>query len=282
MRQWTIDAFTSRPFGGNPACVVEPLDVWPHTDWMQSLALENNAGATAFLVRREAPNKFALRWYTAQREVPLCGHATLAAAHALYAETGFTGDAVEFETASGPLVVRRDEDGYLMRFPSQPAKRIPTPPELTDALGLSPSEVWAGPYLVALFDTPEAIRAVTPRSDLLRSISLKWGGQGNVGIAAAAEAAAPYDVIDRFFAPGYGIPEDAATGSFHCILAPIFADRTNADRIYFHQACPGRGADLTCAVEGDRVLLSGHAVTVAETRLRLSPAEASGPLRSTP
>ena len=271
MRQWTIDAFTSRPFGGNPACVVEPLNAWPDSGWMQALALENNAGATAYLVAGAAPNKFALRWFTAQREVPLCGHATLAAAHALYSEVGFTGESLEFETASGPLIVRRDGFGYLMRFPSQPARRIPLPEELSDALGRRPSEVWAGPYLVALFDSPEAIRAVTPQPDLLRTISLQWGGQGNVGIAAPAASGAPYDVIDRFFAPGYGISEDAATGSFHCILAPIFAARFKADLIRFHQACPGRGADLICGVEGDRVLLSGNAVTVAQAVLRVSP-----------
>lgn len=275
MRQWTIDAFTSRPFGGNPACVVEPLDAWPDPAWMQALAQENNAGATAFLVAGTTPDKFALKWYTAQREVPLCGHATLAVAHALYQEIGFNGDDLEFETASGPLIVRRDGYGYLMQFPSQAAKRIPPPPALSEALGLRPSEVWAGPYLVALFDTSEAIHAVVPRPDLLRAISLQWGGQGNVGIAAAAASGAPYDVIDRFFAPGYGIMEDAATGSFHCILAPIFAERMQAKLVRFHQACPGRGADLTCAIDGDRVLISGNAVTVAETVLRVSPSARS-------
>jgi PhzF family phenazine biosynthesis protein len=273
VRQWTIDAFTSRPFRGNPACVVEPLAQWPETGWMQALARENNAGATAFLVAGEKSNRFSMRWFTPQVEVPLCGHATLAAAHALYREAGFDRESLEFETTSGLLTVRRNGGGYAMSFPSQPAKAVSPSPALSRALGQCPSEVWAGPYLVALFETPDSIRAIDPRSGLLRAISLEYGGQGNVGVAAPAAPGAPYDVIDRFFAPGYGISEDSATGSFHCILAPIFAARLRTDRLRFHQACPGRGADLTCTLRGDRVLLSGNAVTVADSLLRVAPGE---------
>lgn len=282
MRQWTIDAFTSRPFGGNSACVVEPLGQWPETGWMQALARENNAGATAFLVAGEESNRFSMRWFTAQVEVPLCGHATLAAAHALYREAGLGGEALEFETASGTLLVRREGSGYVMSFPSQSAKRISSPAALSEALGMRPSEVWAGPYLIALFETPDSIRALSPRSGLLREISLECGGQGNVGVAAPAAPGSPYDVIDRFFAPGYGISEDSATGSFHCILAPIFAAKLKVDRLRFHQASPGRGAELTCTLEDDRVLLSGNAVTVADTVLRVAPGEgACGPPTAT-
>ena len=271
MRQWTIDAFTSRPFAGNPACVVEPLSEWPDTTWMQALARENNAGATAFMVRGDAPNRFSLKWFTASVEVPLCGHATLAAAHALFTETKLGGTAIAFDTASGPLSVRQTSDGLEMDFPAQAATRIPPPPALTAALGAHPVEVWAGPYLVALLDTPAAVRAIKPDLQQLRAVSLDHGGQGNVGVAACLSGTASFDVIDRFFAPGYGIDEDAATGSFHCILAPIMADRLGRRRLRFHQASPGRGADLTCSVAGDRVILSGRAVTIAESMLRIAP-----------
>lgn len=271
MRQWSIDAFTSRHFGGNQACVVEPLSDWPASAWMQALARENNAGATAFLVGAGAPGRFAIRWFTPWVEVPLCGHATLAAAHALFRETGFDGESLAFASPSGPLVVRRAGPAYEMRFPAQPAKRIAAPPDLSDALGADPLEVWAGPYLIALLDTPEEVQALNPNLERLRSISLACFGQGNVGAAAVAEKGGRYDIVDRFFAPGYGLGEDAATGSFHCILAPIFAARLGRERLRFHQACPGRGAELTCTVEGDRVLLSGEAVTVAESTLRVSP-----------
>ena len=271
MRQWSIDAFTSRHFGGNQACVVEPLTVWPAGAWMQALARENNAGATAFLVDADGPGRFAIRWFTPWVEVPLCGHATLAAAHVLFRETGFDGESLAFESPSGPLAVRRAGSAYEMRFPAQPAKRIAAPPELSEALGCHPLEVWAGAYLIAILDTPETLHALTPDLGLLRSISLALGGQGNVGVAAVVEEGGRYDVVDRFFAPGYGLGEDAATGSFHCILAPILADRFRKERLRFHQACPGRGADLICTVAGDRVLLSGEAVTVAQSTLLLSP-----------
>jgi PhzF family phenazine biosynthesis protein len=271
MRQWTIDAFTSRAFGGNPACIVEPLRQWPEASWMQALARENAAGATAFLVSGESAGQLAMRWFTPWVEVPLCGHATLAAAHALFREAGFAGDMLRFDTRSGPLVVARDGSGYEMRFPAQSATQIPVHPALTEALGQRPIEAWAGPYLVAVFDTPDAVHALKPDSEKLLAVSLAYGGQGNVGIAALAPEAASYDVIDRFFAPGYGIKEDAATGSFHCVLTPIFAPRVREERIRFHQACPGRGAELSCRLEGDRVLLTGEAVTIAESALRVRP-----------
>lgn len=271
MRQWTIDAFTGRPFGGNPACVVEPLDAWPDTGWMQAVARENNAGATAFLVRGEGPARFALRWFTSAVEVPLCGHATLAAAHALFSHLGLEADELAFDTASGPLSVRRDGDSYEMAFPAQTAERIETSAGLTEALGVQPVEVWRGPYLVALLDSAQAIDAVVPQLEPLRAVSLGLGGQGNVGVAAVAPPEAPYEVVDRFFAPGYGIPEDAATGSFHCILTPIFTRRLGVERLRFHQASPGRGADLICRLAGDQVLISGRACTTIESVLHVRP-----------
>lgn len=271
MRQWTIDAFTGRPFAGNPACVVEPLPAWPTAAWMQRMARENNAGATAFMVPGARPEAFAMRWFTASVEVPLCGHATLAAAHALFDEMGLAAATIDFDTRSGPLSVRRTDDGMQMNFPAQAASKIQTPAGLADALGVNPKEVWAGPYLVTILDSADAVRAVEPRSELLRTISLGHGGQGNVGVAAVADSGAPYDVIDRFFAPGYGIEEDAATGSFHCILAPIMAEKLEAERLRFHQASAPRGADLVCDVDGTRVLLSGRAVTVIESKLRVTP-----------
>lgn len=269
MRQWMIDAFTSRAFGGNAACVLEPLSEWPAVAWMQGLASENNVGATAFLRRTDAPSRFALRWFTPAVEVPLCGHATLAAAHMLLAETGLPAEALDFETASGVLRVRRSGAGYDLTLPSQPARLVPTPPELVDALGTRPMEVWSSGYLVAILETAEQVRALEPRHEALRTVSLAHDGQGNVGVAAPAEAGSDYDVIDRFFAPGYGIPEDAATGSFHGILTPIFARRLERRPIRFHQAYPGRGAELAGRMDGDRVILWGKAFTVSEARLRV-------------
>src|SRR4051812_36511532 len=118
MRQWTIDAFADRPFRGNPACVVEPFDAWPDVGWMQALAQENNQAETAFLLRTPDPARFGLRWFTPAVEVRLCGHATLASAHALVAELGADAEVLAFDTnQSGTLAVARDGDGYRMDFP---------------------------------------------------------------------------------------------------------------------------------------------------------------------
>ncbi len=272
MRQWTVDAFAAQPFRGNPACVVEPFDAWPDAAWMQALAAENNQAETAFLLKTADPARFGLRWFTPAVEVPLCGHATLASAHVLFSELSLGAPAVTFDTQSGPLVVRRDGERYEMDFPSQAPVRTEIPEGLAEALGAPPSEVWAGPYLVALYDDAAAIHALQPDLARLKAISgAATGGRGNVGVAAVAKTGAPYDVVDRFFAPGSGIPEDPTTGSLHCILAPLYADKLGRQTVRFHQAFPGRGGDLECAMKGERVLIRGQAVTVVEGVLRLRP-----------
>lgn len=272
MRQWTIDAFASAPFRGNPACVVEPFAVWPEDDWMHSLAAENNQAETAFLLKTDAPDRFGLRWRTPAVEVPLCGHATLASAHALFAELGLESGAITFETRqSGRLIVRRLEaGGYEMDFPAQPPVRTATPAGLAEALGVEPDEVWAGPYLVALLKDEAAVRSLAPNLALLEQIAGEaTGGRGNISVAALADAGSRYDVVSRFFAPGSGIPEDPATGSAHCILTPLFAGKLGRASLKFLQAYPGRGGDLECEHRGERVLLRGKAFTTVESRLRV-------------
>jgi PhzF family phenazine biosynthesis protein len=272
MRQWTIDAFARQPFRGNPACVVEPFEAWPDASWMQALAAENNQAETAFLLRTADPDRFGLRWFTPAVEVPLCGHATLASGHVLLAELGLDAPSARFDTQSGPLTVRRSNAGYEMDFPAQPPVRTAAPEGLAAALGAPPSEVWAGAFLVALYDEAATVRGLSPDLAALKTVSSEaTGGRGNVGVAALAEAGAAYDVVDRFFAPGSGIPEDPATGSLHCILAPLYAEKLGRSTVRFHQAFPGRGGDLECAVRGARVLIRGQAVTVAESMLRVAP-----------
>jgi predicted PhzF superfamily epimerase YddE/YHI9 len=142
---------------------------------------------------------------------------------------------------------------------------------LVEALGAAPSEVWASSYLVALFDDEATVRNLTPDIPALGRISGEaTGGRGNIGVAALAKDAA-YDVVDRFFAPGSGIPEDPCTGSLHCILAPLFADKLGRTTVRFHQAYPGRGGDLECVHAAERVLLRGRAVTMIESRLVIAP-----------
>lgn len=270
MRQWMIDAFASAPFRGNPACVVEPFAQWPTDGWMQSLAAENNQAETAFLLKTDVADRFGLRWFTPAIEVPLCGHATLASAHALMAEMGLASPSVTFDTLSGALGVQAIDGGYEMDFPADPPRRIDPPAGLAEALGVAPAEVWAAQYLIAVLADEAQVRALKPDIRALKALSAAaTDGRGDVGVSALADAGRAYDVVSRFFAPGAGIDEDPATGSLHCILAPLFAGKLGRSRLRFHQAYPGRGGDLECEAAGARVRLRGQAVTVLEARLRV-------------
>lgn len=269
MRQWTVDAFASAPFMGNPACVLAPLDAWPEDAWMQRLAQENNQAETAFLRRTADPSVFDLRWFTPGVEVPLCGHATLASAHVLTTELGVTAPALRFHTKSGELVVSPKGGAYEMNFPANPSKPVATPAGLVEALGADVLETWSAAYLVAVVADEATVRGLDPNIAALHEVSKTLGGRGDVIVAAAADAERPYQLVSRFFAPGAGVAEDPATGSAHCILAPLFADKFERASFDCFQAFPGRGGEIGVAVQGDRVILSGRAVTVAETQLRL-------------
>jgi PhzF family phenazine biosynthesis protein len=269
-RQWTVDAFASAPFRGNPACVVEPFEAWPDAVWMQALAMENNQAETAFLLCTADPARFGLRWFTPAMEVPLCGHATLASAHVLFSEIAADVQCITFDTLSGPLIVRQEGLALMMDFPAQSPVKTAVPSELESALGVPVQEVWAGPYLVAIVQSEAIVRALSPNIAALALIAGEaTGGPGNISVAALADDGKPYAVVSRFFAPGSGIAEDPATGSAHCILAPLFAQKLGRARIAFHQAYPGRGGDLDCEVVGDRVMLRGQAQTVIESVLRV-------------
>ena len=279
MRQWTIDAFASAPFRGNPACVVEPFDRWPSAGWMQALAGENNQAETAFLLKTADPARFGLRWFTPTVEAPICGHATLASAHALFEEMGVNVPLLTFDTQAGALTVRRAGDvfggeGLEMDFPADPPVQVEAPPDLAKALGVTPVEVWAGQYLLAVVADEATVRGLSPDLALLNTVGgdLAKGGPGQVIVAALADAGCSYAVVSRFFAPGCGIPEDPTTGSAHCILTPLYGEKLGAETLRFHQAYPGRGGDLECENRGARVLLRGRGFTMVESRLRVGPA----------
>jgi PhzF family phenazine biosynthesis protein len=268
MRQWTVDAFAAAPFMGNPACVVEPFEAWPDAGWMQALTKENNQAETAFMLRTGDPARFGLRWFTPGTEVDLCGHATLASAHVLLAELGLGAEAVTFDSRSGPLVVRRAGEGYEMDFPADRPQRAVVE-GLAAALGVEPVEVWAGRYVVAVLKDAPAVRAVQPDLRAVAALPNPFGEPGQAVVCAPADAADGVDVVDRFFAPGFAIDEDPATGSAHCILGPLYAERLGRPVVRFRQVFPGRGGDIETEVRGERVLLRGRAVTVIESVLRL-------------
>ena len=269
MRQFLIDAFASQPFKGNPACVVEPFETWPDDAFMQNLAMENNQAETAYLMKTDDPARFGLRWFTPAMEVRLCGHATLASAHALFVELGNDADVLTFDTLSGPLHVRRLATRYEMDFPGYMPQRLAIPDGIEQATGLDPMAVWGGPALIAQFKTEAEVRNLKPD---LRALPAYMGSvydDRHLVATAPADPGRPYDAVSRLFAPDMGIDEDPATGSMHCMLGPLYALQLNKPVIDFYQAHPRRGAEIQAEVHGDRVLLRGQALTVARSQLSL-------------
>jgi PhzF family phenazine biosynthesis protein len=258
MDLFLIDAFSARPFAGNPAGVCW-LDQPVPDAWMQSVARELNQAETAFL----APENegFRLRWFTPGYEVDLCGHATLASAHFLW-ETGRLDRAAPavFHTRSGVLGATREADGRIaLDFPATPPVAVDPPPGLLEALGAGAASVFRNQvtqadYLLALPSAAD-VRALAPDFARLRVFQCRGV------IATAPGDTAGVDFVSRFFAPGAGIDEDPVTGSAHCTLAPYWADRLGRPNLVGYQAS-ARGGTVGVELRGDRVKLLGHAVTV--------------------
>jgi PhzF family phenazine biosynthesis protein len=251
---YQVDAFTSRPFAGNPAAVCilpEPGE----EAWMQSVAREMNLSETAFLNRQE--DGFDLRWFTPAVEVALCGHATLASAHILW-ETGLLAPDAEarFHTASGVLKANRRGEEIELNFPATPPEVASEPPGLADALGVVPEYVGKSrfDYLVRVRAESD-VRAVKPDFARLRELSVR-------GVMVTSESeSGRYDFVSRFFAPGAGVDEDPVTGSAHCTLGPYWGDALGKEEMIAYQAS-ARGGELRVRIAGERVILGGRAVTV--------------------
>lgn len=256
---YQIDAFTDQPFGGNPAgvCVLAAM---PEAAWMQAVAAEMNLSETAFLVPRE-DEAFDLRWFTPLVEVDLCGHATLAAAHAMWSERHFDRPTIEFRTRSGTLTAHRSGESIELDFPARPAREVPVP-GLREALGAWPSYVGVNEEkdILAEISDEAAVRALEP--DQRRLEELPARGIIVTGVATSDG----YDFVSRFFAPQVGIDEDPVTGSAHCCLAPYWAKRLGKAEMVGFQAST-RGGVVGVRVAGDRVVLSGQAVTVMRGEL---------------
>ena len=245
---YQIDAFTSRLFGGNPAAVVT-LDQWLADDVLQAIAAENNLAETAFVVPRE--DMALLRWFTPTVEVDLCGHATLAAGHVLFAYQYPALTKLSFMTRSGVLGVSREGDRLSLDFPARPGTPIEVSDGLASALGARPREAYLARDILAVFDTEAAIQALRPDFGLMAALD-----------AFAVIASAPgstVDFVSRFFAPRAGIPEDPVTGSAHCTLVPYWAGRLGKTTLTAKQlSC--RGGELDCELRGDRVAITGRTV----------------------
>lgn len=255
IRQYQVDAFATRAFEGNPAAVC-PLENWLDDGLLQAIAEENNLSETAFFVPSD--KGFRLRWFTPASEVDLCGHATLATAHVLFVHLGHPGPAITFETRSGPLTVRREDDLLNMDFPARPPTPCASFELLARALGRQPLEVLRADDYLVVFDNEAAVRGIRPDFALLGTLDLR-------GVIITAPGSSD-DFVSRFFAPRLGIPEDPVTGSAHCTLAPYWAGRLGKCRLSARQVSK-RGGSLSCESKGDRVLLSGAAITVMEAEI---------------
>jgi len=255
-----VDAFTDRPFSGNPAAVVV-LDKPGDEGWMQNVALEMNLAETAFLVRR-SDGDFDLRWFTPAVEVDLCGHATLASAHVLWEDGHLEPETrARFHTRSGVLTADLRDGSIVLDFPATPAQKADPPEGLLRALGVRAAYVGknAFDYLVEV-ESEAIVRATTPDYGALGAI----GGRGVIVTARASSAG--FDFVSRFFAPAAGIDEDPVTGSAHCTLGPFWAPRFGKTSFVAYQASP-RGGVVKVDLAGDRVLLGGRAVTVLRGEL---------------
>ena len=260
LRQYHVDAFASRVFEGNPAAVV-PLASWLDDAILQAIAAENNLAATAFFV--PSARGFHVRWFTPFTEVDLCGHATLATAHVLFAHLGHGGPALTFETRSGDLIVQRQGQLLVMEFPARPPRPCTPPEALLKGVVQHPVDVLAADDYVVVFDSEAVIRAITPDHAQLCTIDLR----GVIVTAPGQEG----DFVSRFFAPKYGIPEDPVTGSAHCALAPYWAARLGTTTLKAKQLSK-RGGEVLCEVHGNRVMLSGRAVTFMEAECAIGTA----------
>lgn len=257
LTQYQVDAFTRRLFGGNPAAVV-PLETWLPDTVLQAIAEENNLSETAFFVPENGG--FHLRWFTPVAEVDLCGHATLASAHVLFAHLAHPAETLRFHTRSGVLTVMRVADGYRMDFPASTPEPCDLPAALVTALGLTPQCVLrAEDYLVVLEDE-QVVRSLKPDMHALSMLDRR----GVIVTASGSDC----DFVSRFFAPKFGIPEDPVTGSAHCQLMPYWAGRLGRNDLGAKQLSP-RGGELSCSLKGDRVEITGQAVTFMEATIRL-------------
>ncbi|HET9383436.1 MAG TPA: PhzF family phenazine biosynthesis protein [Streptomyces sp.] len=267
MRIRIVDAFTDRPFAGNPAGVLL-LDAFPADDRLQKVALEVNHAETAFAhpLPGGGDADWALRWFTPLTEVAMCGHATLATAHVLRA-TGAHEGPVRFATRSGVLIATPGEDGSItLDFPTARLTPVDAPAGVAEALGAEPRAVLdtgprVGDLLVELADE-KTVRGLTPDHRALRAFSER----GVIATARADDASRGHDFVSRCFFPNVGIDEDPVTGSAHTALAPYWSERLGRPVLTGLQASP-RSGHVRTELRGDRTLLTGHAVTVIEGEL---------------
>jgi len=275
MRIRIIDAFTDRPFAGNPAavCLLDG-DGWPDEAWMRRVTVEMNQSETAFAypLPAGAEADWALRWFTPVVEEQLCGHATLATTHALRTDRRI-GTRVRFSSRSGVLIAHPRDDGAItLDFPAASVTETEPPDDLADALGVKPNAVHRTGSLrdlLVLLTDEAAVRELDPDPTAVARITRRDDIRG-VTVTAVADPGREYDFVSRFFSPADGIPEDPVTGSAHTALTPYWTARLGRDELIGRQVSARSGV-VRVALRGERVHLTGHAVTIVDGTLLTEP-----------
>jgi PhzF family phenazine biosynthesis protein len=256
MKQYIVDAFTNKVFGGNPAAVCV-MDRWPDENWMMHVAAENNLSETAFIVKEDAG--YRLRWFTPGTEVELCGHATLASAFVILNFYEPEAEQVAFNTLSGKLTVVRKGNLYEMDFPTYELREIPVTDAMEEAFGARPVKAVLGLDLICVFEDEETVRKMQPHQSLLA----KMEGRIQNATARGTET----DCVSRSFCPKLSIPEDPVCGSAHCQIADYWSQQLGKEDIVAYQASK-RGGTLHCHLCGNgRVKISSEAVLFATSEI---------------
>ena len=261
---YQIDAFAEQIFSGNPAAVCILTEFLPEPI-MQALAMEMNLSETVFVIPKG--DEYRIRWFSPTKEVKLCGHATLAAAHVLWNYYDETKDTIRFHSLSGLLKTTKitDDQGKEMielDFPANPVIPVTMPDNLSQSLGGSPLETSANEDLIVLYSDASEIKLLEPDFNALKELPFR-------GICATApDSSHQYDFVSRFFAPAYGINEDPVTGSLYTQLAPFYAAKLGKTTFSAYQASH-RGGKLHITLNDNRVLIAGTATTVMHATLKL-------------
>jgi PhzF family phenazine biosynthesis protein len=255
---YQVDAFTNRVFGGNPAGICL-LDAWLSADVLQKIAAENNLSETAFLVRRG--EDFAIRWFTPELEIDLCGHATLGSAFVIFHELGFAGNTVHFTSKSGALSASRDGEVITLDFPAWTSEPCAAPAALVNGLGWMPREVRRNAEdLLAVLASEADVLSLHPDTAQLAAVDTR-------GIIVTAPGT-DCDFVSRFFAPRLGLLEDPVTGSAHSTLIPFWSERLGKTRMFARQLSRRRG-ELYCEARAERVGIGGRAILYSRAHLEL-------------
>lgn len=250
MQVFVVNAFAEKLFSGNPAAVC-PLDQWPADKLMQQIAAENNLAETAFVVNEQ--DGYRIRWFTPATEVDLCGHATLASAHVLFNHLNFEGDELSFNSRSGKLTVTRDGEKLVLNFPVDQLTEVEETEDMRNCFAFAPVSTFKGKTdYMFIFDTQQQIEQIGPDFNAIN----KLDGRGIIVTAPGDEV----DFVSRFFAPQSGIDEDPVTGSAHTSLTPYWAGKIGKTEFSAVQLS-SRGGKLQCKLQGERVLISGKAIT---------------------